>query len=92
MSFSGEFVSGDLEAAIHNYNMQVTGYRQSDGTWILNCTMTDVYDYTEFVLPDEERYKDNPTIWIPNDAAYLSQKSGAIVPYNVTISFTIKIK
>ncbi|CAM2777412.1 RHS repeat-associated core domain-containing protein [Paenibacillus sediminis] len=29
--FSSTFNSGDLEAAIHNYDMNVSGYRQSDG-------------------------------------------------------------
>ncbi|CAM2777325.1 hypothetical protein PASE110613_00160 [Paenibacillus sediminis] len=51
--------------------------------------MTDVYDYTEFVLPSDDRYVDNPKIWIPNDAAYLSQKSGAIVSYKLIINFTM---
>ncbi|GLX69660.1 hypothetical protein MU1_40050 [Paenibacillus glycanilyticus] len=69
-------------------------FKQSDGTWVLNCTLTDKYDYTEFVLPGNSscKYIGNPKIWIPNDAAYLSQKSEAIVSYDLTINFTITIK
>ena len=79
----------DLYYSIHKANIHVTGYKQSNGQWLINAVLTDKYDYTEFVKVMEE----DAAFWefelgaMANNAAIYSQKTGAIQPYNITVNF-----
>lgn len=82
------FNSGDLYYSIHNAFIQMNAYDMGYGQWMLNCTLTDIYDYTEITtLMGEDMSAGLGTI--ANDVATVSQWSGAINSYKITVSFSI---
>ena len=84
------FNNGDLYYSIHRSTIHIEGYKQRDGSWIIHATMTDVYDFTEI-----QSFMDAGGGWstqvgigtLANDAAVISQKTGAINSYTVTVDF-----
>ena len=84
------FKNDDLYYSIHKANIHVTGHRQSNGKWIVHATLSDKYDFTEFMT-----FKDDNGGWstqfsdgtVANDVAVASQILGAINPYYVTVDF-----
>ncbi len=84
------FKNDDLYYSIHKANIHVTGHRQSNGKWIVHATLSDTYDFTEFMT-----FKDDNGGWstqfspgtVANDVAVASQILGAINPYHVTVDF-----
>ena len=85
------FENGDLLYAIHLANIHVSGYEQDDGTWIINATLTDVYDFTEITTYKDEKgdySSDLSLASIANDLGTLSQRAGVITPYKVLVNFT----
>ena len=79
------FNSGDLYYAIHNCTIAFESEKRADGSWIIDCKMTDVYDYTEISLS-----MGNLLGTIANDAAVVSSNFGAINPYNITVEFQVR--
>ena len=85
-----QFNEKDLYYSIHKANIHVTGHRQSNGKWIVHATLSDKYDFTEFMT-----FKDDNGGWstqfspgtVANDVALASQILGAINPYHVTVDF-----
>lgn len=63
---------------------------RDDGSWIIHSIMTDTYDFTEI-----QSFMDAAGGWstqvglgtVANDAAVISQNTGAIRPYKVTVYF-----
>ena len=80
----------DLYAALHGCHTWLSGEKNEDGTWNLEVEMTDTYDFTDLVKFWEKDGFFNKAGWFANDLAHLSQKSGAITPFEVTIYFTMK--
>ena len=83
------FRDGDLYYSIHRATIYVDGYKQNNGSWLIHATMTDTYDFTEI-----QTYMDDigfswtaSTGTIANDAAVISQATGAINPYKITVDF-----
>jgi len=86
-----QFTSDDLKRSIHGTTgLNVTRTYLDSGDLKFNVTIRDVYDFTEFMWVD--RLKEHGVLAVAaNDAAYLSQKSGAIQPYDVNIAFSFAI-
>lgn len=85
------FNSGDLYYSVHNAYIQMNAYDMGYGKWYLNCTLTDMYDYTEITtLMGEDMRAGLGTI--ANDVATVSQWSGAINPYKITVSFNLVLE
>ncbi len=80
-----EFNNGDLFYAIHGCSITFAGTKREDGSWIVNCTMTDVYDYTEISFS-----MGNMLGTVANDAAVVSSNLGAINPYKITVEFQVE--
>lgn len=85
------FDTGDLYYSLHTNTIYLNGYRRKDGKWIVNARMNDIYDFTRITsfMGDEEYEwaKKFGLGTIANDVAVISQKTGAIQPYNVTVDF-----
>ncbi len=82
-----EFNSGDLKTGVHGtYSTSVKGTQNTNGTWNLNVTITDQYDYTNQSYNGSEGSKALTGI---NNAANFSQGQGVISNYGVTFNFSI---
>ena len=85
------FDTGDLYYSLHTNTIYLNGYRRKDGKWIVNARMNDIYDFTRITsFMGDEEYEWSKKIGlgtIANDVAVVSQKTGAIQPYNVTVDF-----
>ena len=87
---SVQFNNGDLYYSIHKSDIYLTGYKRDDGKWIINAVLEDEYDFTEI-----QSFMDDSGGWskqaskgtLANDLAVISQKTGAINPYHVTVNF-----
>ncbi|WP_418791464.1 hypothetical protein [Phosphitispora sp. TUW77] len=79
--------NGDLMFSIHRYNINVTGTKNSDGTWQITGNITDVFNFTEFKNPYAQKSMKAVIGWAGNDAAVISEKLGAIRPVPVKINF-----
>ena len=85
-----QFNDGDLYYSIHKSTLYLTGYKCDDGTWIVNAILEDEYDFTEI-----QSFMDDGGGWsnqaskgtLANDLAVISQKTGAINSYHVTVNF-----
>lgn len=78
----------DLFAALHNYKAAITGTKNTDGTWTITATIGDVFDFSEFVTPNQPRFRKSlrdAFLWTANDFAYLDEKMGVIKPLKVLI-------
>lgn len=94
-SFTGSaaFSDGELFYSINKANVKYSGVRQSDGSWLITGTVTDTYDYTEIVsmMNSDGAYEFKITLGTAaNDAAVISQKTGAIKSYNITVDFVVR--
>ena len=88
---SVRFKTGDLYYSIHKMDIYLNGYKREDGKWIINAHGEDWYDFTEITsFMGDEKYEWSKEIGlgtIANDAAVVSQLTGAIQPYYVTVDF-----
>lgn len=87
------FTTGDLFYSIHRSSFILIGYKQNDGSWMVNAKMHDTYDYTEimtFMGSNGKLSKDVSLGTIANDAAFISQSIGVINPYEVNVEFWAK--
>jgi hypothetical protein len=79
-----EFNSGDLKFGVHGtYTTAVKGSQNKDGTWDLNVSITDVYDY------EYKNYNGNPAVTGVNNAATYSQNKGVISNFGITFALNI---
>ena len=85
-----QFNTGDLYYSIHKSTVYVNGYRQSDGKWIIYARLTDTYDFTEVqtFMNDDKGWSTKVGLGtVANDIAVVSQRLGAIKPYDITVEF-----
>lgn len=85
-----EFIADDLSYSIHKATINVDGYKQKNGKWIIHSTLSDTYDFTEIMtfMGEDGKLSLNASLGtIANDAAVISQLSDAINPYKVTVDF-----
>ncbi len=78
------FQTGDLYYSLHKSNVSISAYDMGYGVWVLNCSLTDTCDYTEITtLMGNDMKAGLGTI--ANDVATVSQWSGAINPYIISL-------
>lgn len=80
--------NGDLGAALHNVNIQVDAIQQNNGVWYANVTVTDKFDFTEFVNPLSQDSVVKGILWAANDIAYFDTKWGLLDSVDVKIKFS----
>ena len=87
----GTSKKNDLYFSIHRADIEVDGYKRDDGKWIIHANLTEEYDFTEFMLLDQENWENISKIKMvgmtANDVATISSKCGIIKPYWITIDF-----
>ncbi len=86
-AFEKDSVFDDLFLSIHGVDQDksyVIGTRQDDGSYVLQVTIVDMYDFWEV---------DNPSGLIDNivNQAVQAQENGIITPFDVLIEFEISI-
>ena len=84
------FENGDLYYSIHKSDIYLTGYKREDGKWIVHAILEDDYDFTEiqsFMTDSGDWSWDVGLGTVANDVAVVSQQTGAIQPYHITVSF-----
>ncbi len=79
--------NGDLGAALHNVRLQVDAIQQSNGVWDANVTVTDTFDFTEFVNPLKQDSIVRGILWAANDIAYFDTKWGLLDSVDVKVTF-----
>lgn len=82
----------DLFLALNNTDINVKGKKQKD-KWILDITITDKYDFTDFREISEYYEGDFVTAFLGslfNNAAMLSYSFNVINEYNITINFKME--
>lgn len=77
------FEQADLFNSIHKANLYIKGIKQNN-LWDLDITISDEYDFTEFILKD---YFKNSII--ANNCGFISYGCGVINKFNVEIKFKI---
>lgn len=85
-----EFKKRDLYYSIHKATINVDGYKQKNGKWIIHSTLSDTYDFTEILTFMGENGKlslEASLGTVANDAATISQFFDVINPYKVTVDF-----
>lgn len=84
----------DLYIALHNYRAAISGKKNDDGTWTIEATIGDVYDFSEFVMPNDSRITrlKKAFLWGANDLAYLDEKMGLIKPLKVFVDVSTTIE
>ncbi len=80
--------NGDLGAGLHNVNIQVDAIQQNNGVWYANVTVTDKFDFTEFVNPLSQDSVVKGILWAANDIAYFDTKWGLLDSVDVKIRFS----
>jgi len=82
------FNSGDLSTSIHGTKSTlVSGEQNSDGTWNIQISIADIYDYDYKSLKE---YIDDPKTAYAVGAAAKSQDSEVISNYSILITFSDK--
>lgn len=90
------FTSANLLFALHNTYLEVIGKKQIDGTWNLDITLDDEYDFTD--LQEIEEYVDNDEYLksfagaIGNNLAMIATSCKVVNTYHITIKFSINSK
>ena len=90
------FTSANLFFALHNTYLEVIGRKQIDGTWNLDITLSDKYDFTD--LQEIEEYVDNDEYFksfagaTGNNLAMIADSCNVVNTYHITINFTINSK
>ena len=80
--------NGDLGAALHNVELQVDAVQLNNGVWYANVTVTDTFDFTEFVNPLRQDSVVKGVLWAANDVAYFDTKWGLLDSVDVKIKFS----
>jgi len=91
--YSLEFRTGELFYGLQKADMTFTGNLRNDGTWVVTGTVRDVFDFDNFrtitssngFLPSIDVNLGN----VANDAALISQNTGAIVPFQIEVDFRV---
>ena len=90
------FASVNLFFALHNTFIEVIGNKKIDGTWNLDITLDDEYDFTD--LQEIEEYVDNDEYFkslagaIGNNLAMIANSCNVVNTYHITIKFSINSK
>lgn len=90
------FASVNLFFALHNTFIEVIGNKKIDGTWDLDITLDDEYDFTD--LQEIEEYVDNDEYFkslagaIGNNLAMIANSCNVVNTYHITIKFSINSK
>lgn len=90
------FTSLNLFFALHNTFIEVIGNKRIDGTWNLEITLDDEYDFTD--LQEIEEYVDNDDSFkgfvgaTGNNLAMIANSCNVVNTYHITIKFTINSK
>lgn len=79
------FKSGDLFAAIHKANINLSG-ELKDGMWDISISVTDLFNF-ELTTSKDKLFGDSWKEWWANNIAAVDQLMGVIVPFNVEIKF-----
>ncbi len=87
ISFEG---GTDLYYSLHTCSVTFSSVKQSDGSWTVSVHVYDRYDYTEFTTAMGGNGISLGTI--ANDAAHVSQLTGALTEYDITIDFEVTYK
>ena len=85
-----EFNRGDLYYSIHGTTaVTLKGYKLNNGQWAVNAVIEDDYDYTRMAtFMDDNGYALQGSLGtVANDAAVISQLTGAIKPFHITVNF-----
>ena len=81
----------DLYYSINKASIYVDGYKQDNGKWLIKATLSDTYDFTQIMTYMGDKMNEFSTKagfgTIANDAAFVSQKLGAINPYEIKVEF-----
>ena len=78
--------NGDLGASLHRVVISVDG-RATGNNLHATITITDTFDYTEFVNPFNQSSLIEGILWAANDIAYIDTKWGLLDPVSVKISY-----
>ena len=84
-SGSGDFGKGndpDLALSIGKYDYSISGKKNDEGKWNIDVSIGDTYDF-KFMLPTS-------ITGMVNDAAYIYQELGIIIPYKWDVSYTVE--
>lgn len=90
------FTSLNLFFALHNTFIEVIGNKKIDGTWNLDITLDDEYDFTD--LQEIEEYVDNDEYFksfagaTGNNLAMIADSCNVVNTYHITIKFSINSK
>lgn len=90
------FTSVNLFFALHNTFIEVIGDKKIDGTWDLDITLDDEYDFTD--LQEIEKYVDNDEYFksfvgaTANNFAMIANSCNVVNTYHITIKFSINSK
>ena len=83
------FDNGELATIFHTATITFTGIKDENGVWNIHCYLEDTYDFTEFKTAMGGKGASVNTT--ANDAAVISQMTGAIHKYDIYIEFWITI-
>ena len=88
-----EFTSGELFYGLQKVGISYTGVLQDCGDWLISGIITDRFDFDNFrtitkngLIPDINVNLGN----VANDLALISQNTGALSPFDITINFRIR--
>ena len=90
------FKDPNLFFALHNTFVEVIGDKKIDGTWDLDITLDDEYDFTD--LQEIEKYVDNDNYFksfvgaTANNFAMIANSCNVVNTYHITIKFSINSK
>ena len=79
--------NGDLGAALHNVNIDISAKRNRDGSWFAIVTITDTFDFTQFKNPFRQGSVLKGFLWTANDIAYYDTEWGLLDPVGVNITY-----
>ena len=86
------FADGELHYALGHCTISFSG-KKDNGKWIISCTLHDIYDFDRIqTFLDENYYLDVNNVSVgtlANDAALISEVTGAITPYHILIDFNV---
>lgn len=83
------FNTGDLYYSIHRATIYIDGYQKDNGEWIIHAVLTDTYDFTEIqsFMSDGDYSMQVGLGTVANDAAVISQNTGAINEFWIRVDF-----
>ena len=90
LSYEIPLGNGDLGAALHNVNVDISAHKNKDGSWTATVKISDVFDFTEFKNPFKQGTILKGLLWAANDIAYFDTEWGLLDSVNVDITYQKK--